>query len=183
VAAGPGRMGALVLASAGAPLAWRWRRRLDRLVALVAAALALRVATESVLVPFYLWPPLAVGLAVAAGARSWRPLALAAAVALIGTGSAEVSLPWLVWWALAVATVAGTLAVAARSVARSGRLVACDPRPLAVAAGGSSSSVIVPLAPQERDRCSEGCAGRVGSALAGPPKAAPGARWPVPGSR
>jgi len=116
VAAGPGRSIAVGLAVLAAVPAWRaWRRAegaaegarspadptpgrsapwsaagLTAVVWWVALALALRCGFESVMVSYYIWPGIAVGL-VAASAR-WRRLAPAA---LVGVG---LTLFCNVWW-------------------------------------------------------------------------------------
>ncbi len=171
VAAGPGRLVALALAAATAPLAWRWRHRRLGLAWLLAVALALRVVTESVLDPYYLWPALALALVVAAAAG---PGALAATAVLTSAGSAmvELPMPWLVWWAVAVVTVVGAVGLAPAVVAvRRRRAVADPPDEVAWRAAragvhswsgavaaegssvqGSSSRGFVPLAPPRRDR-------------------------------
>lgn len=166
VAAGPGRLVALALALAGAPMAWRWRDRLDRLSALLAGALALRVLTESVLVPYYLWPPLAVALVAAAAARSWRLLVVAATGALAGSVLAEVSVPWLLWWTAAVAAVTGAVAVAGWAVVPRAAQSQGERAP----GRNSSSAAILPLAPVGHGRCSEAGASQLSPAAAGLPR-------------
>ena len=112
VAAGPGRVLAVLLA-AGIGW-WVWRRRPDphTVVAAVALALALRCFTESVMVPFYFWPPVAVGL-VAAARSSWRRLAVAAAVGAGITVFSDFRVgPWWLWWSVVCGGVAIVVAVA-----------------------------------------------------------------------
>ena len=72
VAAGPGRLVAVALACAMGWWARRWRDRPEVIVLAVAFALALRCFTESVMVSFYVWPVLAVGLVVVMRGSSWR---------------------------------------------------------------------------------------------------------------
>jgi hypothetical protein len=98
VAAGPGRVLAMVLACALGWRARRWRNRPDALVVAAAAALCLRCLTESVMVAFYAWPVLAVALVVAA--RRSRTLALAAGAALVVTVSGDSRLGEWAWWGL-----------------------------------------------------------------------------------
>ena len=86
VAAGPGRIVAIVLAGL---LGWRARRWRDpeALVVAAAGALALRCLTESVMTAYYAWPVLALGLIVAARrspARWWTAMAAALAVTVCG---------------------------------------------------------------------------------------------------
>lgn len=116
VAGGPGRLAAVLLAVALVP--WVAHRRHDPRSVLWALgiALGLRVVTESVLDPFYLWPPLAVGLVAAAAVGSrWR--LVAAAITAVGvTAGAQVHLPWVWWWVMAVGAVAVVLVAGARPV-------------------------------------------------------------------
>lgn len=109
VAGGPGRVVAVLLALGLVPVAVRARHRPAAVVWAMAAALALRVLTESVLDPYYVWPPLAVGL-VAAAMAGRRRFAAALCIACAVTVVAEVHLPWLAWW---LAVTAGTGAVVA----------------------------------------------------------------------
>ena len=62
VAAGPGRVVALLAACLLGWWARRWRQRPDLLVWAAAIALALRCLTESVMDSYYVWPTLALGL-------------------------------------------------------------------------------------------------------------------------
>ncbi len=72
VAAGPGRVVAVVLACATGWVARRWRDRPEMVVLAAAFTLALRCFTESVMVSFYVWPVLAVGLVVVLRGSPWR---------------------------------------------------------------------------------------------------------------
>jgi hypothetical protein len=76
VAAGPGRLIALGCALMLGYWAYRNRPSADRLVWLCCLALSLRCVFESVMNPYYLWPPLAV--AVVLVASDWRKYAAAA---------------------------------------------------------------------------------------------------------
>jgi hypothetical protein len=108
VAAGPGRIVALVLACG---LGWRarhWRDNPDLIVWAAAMALALRCLTESVMVGFYVWPALAVGLVAAARSGRIR-LPAVAAVAVFTTVVTQWHLGWLPWWALVTAGLVGVL--------------------------------------------------------------------------
>jgi hypothetical protein len=117
VAAGPGRLVALVLACALGWWARRWRHEPDLIVWAAAVALALRCLTESVMVGFYVWPALALALVVAARVR-WR-LAAATAVAMLTTAVTQWHLTWLPWWSIVTAGLLLALAVAVRPRRRS----------------------------------------------------------------
>jgi hypothetical protein len=112
VAAGPGRMIA-VGGAVGLGLYAAWRRPTALgLLWLCALALSLRCAFESVMVPFYLGPPLAAILLVAASLNSGRRLVGAWAVAMIATVLAFQH--WSAWlyWTPIVALLASGLALA-----------------------------------------------------------------------
>ena len=105
VAAGPGRIAALVIAAlCGAvlmrrtppPVPWS-AAELGGLVWWVAVALGLRIAFESVMVAYYLWPPLAVALVSA----SPRMVRLVSASVLAGVVTFVSQATWRgewVWW-------------------------------------------------------------------------------------
>lgn len=97
VAAGPGRLVAMVLACV---LGWwsrRWRAHPEMVALAVALALALRCFTESVMVAFYVWPVLAVGLVVAMRrAPGRRACAVAAAIGV--TVCSDFHLGEWSWW-------------------------------------------------------------------------------------
>ena len=126
VAAGPGRVVALVMACALGWWARRWRHEPALIVWAAAAALALRCFTESVMVDFYVWPALAVGLAAAACVGRWR-LAAATAAAVFTTAAAQWRLGWLPWWALVTAGLVVVLAVGTHIGRRSITEDACVP--------------------------------------------------------
>jgi hypothetical protein len=122
VAAGPGRILALLVACGCALIAgrrWRAARQparwspgtLEELLWWAAVALALRSVFEPVMVAFYLWPALAVALITAS--RSWPNLAATslAATALTLVSQASWRGPWG-WWALMVAGLGLTLFLA-----------------------------------------------------------------------
>jgi hypothetical protein len=132
VAAGPGRVLALVLACALGWWARRWRHEPDLIVWAAALALALRCFTESVMVDFYIWPALAVGLVVAAS-RGRIILALASAFAAFTTAAAQWHLGWLPWWSI---VTAGIVVVLALAVA---------PRRRLTTAGASDQCIPVPV--------------------------------------
>jgi hypothetical protein len=99
VAAGPGRVVAVLAAFMLGWWARRWRDRPDLLVWAAASALALRCLTESVMVSFYLWPTLAIGLIVVARRPGSRPVIGFAAAAAVTVGSQFGAGEWL-WWGL-----------------------------------------------------------------------------------
>ena len=119
VAAGPARAVAGLAACGCALIVWRrlrtvrpavrWSQStLQELLWWVALSLALRAVFEPVMVAFYLWPPLAVALVVAA--RSRRRLIATSVVALAVTLASQ--LPWRSpwgWWGFMVAGLALTL--------------------------------------------------------------------------
>lgn len=122
VAAGPGRIVAVLSACAGAVVLARRRRgrsgdplspqAISEALWFVAGALALRCAFESVMVAYYVWPAIAVALVAAA--RQNRPRLLrTAALVVIVMASAEASWPgpW-VWWSTMMLGLAATLAAA-----------------------------------------------------------------------
>jgi hypothetical protein len=115
VAAGPGRIVALVLACGLGWWARRWRERPDLILWAAATALALRCFTESVMVAFYIWPALAIGLLVAAHAGRLR-LGIAAATAIGITIVSQWRLGELPWWAIMSAGLVVVLAVGTRAV-------------------------------------------------------------------
>jgi hypothetical protein len=119
VAAGPGRVLALLVACGCALVAgrrWRTARQaagwspgtLEELLWWAAVALALRSVFEPVMVAFYLWPVLAVALITASG--SWLSLAATSLAATALTLVSQVSWrgPWG-WWALMIAGLGLTL--------------------------------------------------------------------------
>jgi hypothetical protein len=115
VAAGPGRIFALVLACGLGWWARRWRERPDLILWAAATALALRCFTESVMVAFYIWPALAIGLVVAARAGRLR-LGLGAATAIGITIVAQWRLGEFPWWVTMTVGLMVLLAVGARGV-------------------------------------------------------------------
>jgi hypothetical protein len=99
VAAGPGRLVAVALACALGWWARRWRDRPDMIVLAAAIALALRCFTESVMVAFYVWPVLAVGLIMAMRGSRWRWVGgIAAAIAVTVCSQSRLS-EWA-WWGI-----------------------------------------------------------------------------------
>jgi hypothetical protein len=109
VAAGPGRIVALVLACATGWVSRRWRDRPDMIVLAVAFTLALRCFTESVMVSFYVWPVLAVGLVVVMRGSPWRwAIGIAAAVGV--TVCSDSHLGEWAWWGIVNGGIAVLLA-------------------------------------------------------------------------
>lgn len=119
VAAGPGRLVAIVLAClCGLVLARRARppgvwtgAELGGLVWWVTVALALRVGFESVMVAYYLWPPIALAL-VAAAPRWWRLLAASVIGGVLTFVSQATWRGEWVWWVPMTLGVVALVAVA-----------------------------------------------------------------------
>jgi hypothetical protein len=99
VAAGPGRVVAVALACVLGWRARRWRDRPELIVLAVAVALGLRCFTESVMVAFYVWPVLAVGLvlAVRGSPRRW---VCGIAAAVIVTVCSDFHFAEWAWWGI-----------------------------------------------------------------------------------
>ncbi len=140
VAAGPARAVALVLACACAVVAERrWNARpdhsggpdLDELIWWVAVALFLRCAFESVMVAYYIWPPLAVALASAS--RSWYRLGVAAVMSAALTFLSQI--PWhgrWGWWSMVVAGTALVIIAARPTSTRLSRATSKQSQELAI---------------------------------------------------
>jgi hypothetical protein len=111
VGGGPVRSVALILACLLGWWARRWRSKPEMLVWAAALALALRVYTESVMTPYYVWPALAVGLLVAARRSQWR-FGVAIVAAVVTTVVAQSHLGEFPWWAIDVAGVSVVLVAA-----------------------------------------------------------------------
>jgi hypothetical protein len=109
VAAGPGRVVLVVVACAVAWWARRWRDQPEMLVWTFALLLALRPLTESVILPYYLYPGLAVGLLAASRSESWR-FGLAVVVSVVVAVISERHWAWLPWW---ITNLSGLLVVVA----------------------------------------------------------------------
>lgn len=126
VAGGPGRILAIVFAC-GCAVAYAYRRRATgpsatQLFWWVAVTLAIRCVFESVMVAYYVWPPLAVALLVAAD--RWTRLIPTAilATAVTFTSQAPWRNPWG-WWVLIVMGLACTMYYARNPVANNIRNV------------------------------------------------------------
>ncbi len=103
VAAGPGHIAVVVLACGVAWWARRWRDRPEMLVWTFALVLVLRPLTESVMISYYLFPALAVGMLAASRSAPWRfGLAIAASV-FVTASSSLWNMPWASWFGLNVA--------------------------------------------------------------------------------
>ncbi|HXW34270.1 MAG TPA: hypothetical protein VEJ87_06800 [Acidimicrobiales bacterium] len=98
VAAGPGRVFAVLLACAVGFWARRWRSDPAVLVVASATALGLRCLTESVMVSFYLWPPLALGLVACARSGLKRFTCAAVLASFVTVFSDFRPGPWWLWW-------------------------------------------------------------------------------------
>jgi hypothetical protein len=119
VASGPGRLLAVAVATAIGLAACMYRRRigympLEATLWAMAIAMALRCAFEPVLVAYYVWPTLALALAVSARRDAQWVQPVVTAIAALGVS--QVSLEhWthpLAWW---MVVLAGLLAVIAAS--------------------------------------------------------------------
>ena len=115
VGAGPMRIAVLALAAGVGWWARRWRNRPEMIAWAVAMTLALRLCFEVTMTDYYVWPPLAVGLVVAARCSRLR-FAVSIAVAILTTVVAQWNLGWLPWWSIDVAGVAGLLVITSRPV-------------------------------------------------------------------
>ncbi len=105
VAGGPGRVLALVLAVGLGFWARRWRTHPEMLAWAAGAALALRCLTESVMDPFYIMPPLIVGLVVVGLESRVRLLALSIVAGAMTMVSNWHFGPWWAWWGVVVGSV------------------------------------------------------------------------------
>jgi hypothetical protein len=99
VAAGPGRVVAILLAGAVGLWSRRWRAQPEKIVLAVALTFSLRCFTESVMVSFYVWPVLAVGLVVMMRRARWQWL-IGAVTAVAVTVCSDAHLGEWAWWIL-----------------------------------------------------------------------------------
>jgi hypothetical protein len=120
VGGGPLRIAVLALAAALGWVVIRWRNRPEMVVWAVALALALRCYLEAVMTPYYVWPALAVGVAVAARG-TWPRFGIVCAVAVATTVLAQNRLGLWPWWIIDVAGLTAVLGIAA--------VVASEPGP------------------------------------------------------
>jgi hypothetical protein len=108
VAAGPGRVVAIALACLTGWMARRWRTRPEMIVLAVAFTLALRCFTESVMVSFYVWPALAVGLIVVMRRSTWHWV-IGVTAAVIVTVCSDSHLGEWAWWGIVNGGIAAVL--------------------------------------------------------------------------
>ncbi len=113
VGGGPPRIATIVVAAAFAGWVRRWRERPEMMAWALAAALSIRIFLETVLYSYYVWPAVAVALAVAARG-SLRRFAIAITLAIGVTVVGQWHMGWLPWWAIDVAGMAGLLIAASR---------------------------------------------------------------------
>ncbi|MGH9047233.1 MAG: hypothetical protein ACRDVW_07960 [Acidimicrobiales bacterium] len=97
VAAGPGRLIAIGLAVVIGVYAARRRPSMAEVVWLCCLALSLRCVFESVMDPYYLWPPIALALPLVMRSH-WRTVASVVGVAAMTWWSYKFLGPWQ-WWA------------------------------------------------------------------------------------
>jgi hypothetical protein len=111
VAAGPGRLIAIALSFVLG--AWAYRRRPSprQIVWLCCVALSLRCVFESVMNPYYLWPPLAIAIVLVVASRPRLVVAVVAISALTWWSYVHIG-PWE-WWPPMVALL-GIVVLAAR---------------------------------------------------------------------
>jgi hypothetical protein len=113
VGGGLPRTAVLALAAFFGWWATRWRDKPEMMAWAMAAALGLRVYLETVMYSYYVWPVLAVALAVAArGSR--RRFGIALVLAVLTTVIGQWHMPWAEWWLIDVAGITGVLVAASR---------------------------------------------------------------------
>ncbi len=113
VGGGLPRIAVLVLAAAFGWWAGRWRQKPEMMAWALALAFGLRVYLETVMYSYYVWPVLAIALAVAArGSR--RRFGIAVTLAVLTTVVGQWHMPWAEWWLIDVAGVTGLLVAASR---------------------------------------------------------------------
>jgi hypothetical protein len=96
VAAGPGRAIAIALAVLMGVWAYRHQPNLAQVIWLIALALSLRCVFESVMDPYYVWPPLAVALILAVRDRR-RFLVFLVSAGAVTVWSYRHTGPWAYW--------------------------------------------------------------------------------------
>jgi hypothetical protein len=110
VTAGPGRAISIALCVLIGIWVFRHRPSVPQIIWLAALALSLRCVFESVMDPYYLWPPLAIILVLSA--RNWRRFLIAiVSAALMTVWSYRHTGPWA-WWLPIVILLAVALASA-----------------------------------------------------------------------
>jgi hypothetical protein len=113
VGGGLPRIAVLALAVFFGWWARRWREKPEMMAWALAAAFGIRVYFETVMYSYYVWPVLAVALAVAARG-SWRRFGIAITLAILTTVIGQWHLPWAEWWLIDIAGVTGVLVAASR---------------------------------------------------------------------
>jgi hypothetical protein len=118
VAAGPARLAASVAGVVLGAVVGRRRHDVPTVLLLIAVALLLRMAAESVIDAFYPWPVLALAV-VLAGLSGPRRLAVVTGAGLVTTWWAQRSGPGVwPWWLVLMALLVGTLGLAVLPRAR-----------------------------------------------------------------
>ena len=113
VGGGLPRIAVLALAAFFGWWARRWREKPEMMAWALAVAFGLRVYLETVMYSYYVWPVLAVALAVAArGSR--RRFGIAVTLAILTTVVGQWHLPWVEWWLIEIAGITGLLVAASR---------------------------------------------------------------------
>ena len=112
VAGGPGRLYALVSVAVLSVLIVRGRPRLDRIVLALGVAYLARVAFESVLDSYYVWPVLTVAILLASR-KGWPRLVATFAIAVVATwfSNADWQGIWP-WWSIMMVLLVVVLAAA-----------------------------------------------------------------------
>ncbi len=132
VSAGPWRLVGLAVAAGLGVATCRRRAELDRVLAVMAASFLIRVAFETVVAGYYLWPVLAVGL-ILAGRRGTARFVAFALVSVGETLFQQVHLPGVwTWWCLTLAPTAAALVLVLPPRVRSSAAVAEPERLLPV---------------------------------------------------
>jgi hypothetical protein len=110
VASGPGRFVAIALSLGLGLWAIRWRAGPGLLLWAVALALALRCFTESVMDPYYLWPPIAVAIVASSLGSNWQ-FGTSLGGAVLVSITSQLHMGWLSWWTLNLALLVAFLVV------------------------------------------------------------------------
>ena len=136
VAAGPGRLVAIALSLVIGVWVYRRRPSPQVLIWWAATGLSLRCVFESVMNPYYLWPPLVLLVLAAATTTQWRFWFVVLDAAIVSVYSYHRTGPWMYWVPMMVLL---GIALFVGRPARHG----VDPSP---PAGGSSELVLPPEA-------------------------------------